>query len=97
MDYVKGIVEEIIEPDLFEMSVEFIGNHNQSEYDDFLKIRIMKIDPPYLKNLPKDQWKDRLIKRVKGKRVYAYLNSKEKDGTYRARVELTGPDYRGKK
>ena len=97
MDYVKGVVEEILGPDLFEMSVEFVGNHNEREYDDYLRIRIKKLDPPFLKHVPRDEWQAHLVQKVKGERVYAYLRSQEGDGTYRARVELTGPSFRGKR
>lgn len=95
-DYIKGIVEKIVDEETLLLGVTFIGDTNRSEYNDIETIHIEKLEPPFLKNIPKEKRLSRLEKKLLGQTVYCYLLGKNKQGQYNAKVVCTGPEFRGK-
>ena len=41
-DYIKGSVDDIIDSETIGVVVEYVGNTNRNEYDDYLTIKIRK-------------------------------------------------------
>lgn len=96
-DYIKGTVEKILDSETLVIGVNFIGNTNRSEYNDIEIIHIEKLEPPFLKNIPKEKWHSRLEKKLLGVTVYCYLLGKNEQDQYNARVVCDGAEFRGKR
>jgi len=96
-DYIKGSVEEVIDSETLLISVDFIGKSNRSEYKDIETVHIEKIEPPFLKNIPKEKCKTRLEKKLTGVTVYCYILGKNKQGQYNSRVVCDDAEFRGKR
>jgi hypothetical protein len=96
-DYIKGPVDEIIDSETIGVVVEYVGNANRDDYDDYVTIKIKKLDPPFLKKCPEDRKIKILNEKLLNQTVYCHFTGKRPDGSYTARVTCEGPDYRGKK
>lgn len=96
-DYIKGSVEKVIDDKTLLIGVEFVGDSNRSEYNDIETVHIEKLEPPFLKNIPKEKCKARLEKKLSGVTICCYLLGKNKQGQYNARVVCDGVEFRGKR
>ena len=96
-DYIKGVVEQVVDAETISVSVEFIGKSNREEYADYETIHIASLEPPFLKNVSAEDSVQRLREKLCGVRVYCYLRGRRIDGSYNAKVVCTGSSFRGKR
>jgi len=90
-DTFKGLVTNIVDGDTFDMHVTSVGDNNAYEYNADETIRIADIDEPELSTPAGRRSKDLLERKLKGKKVQCYVQSRDSYGRIVADVRV--PKY----
>lgn len=76
-DTIRGPVTNIVDGDTFDMKVTHVGKENKYQYKDNERIRIADIDEPELYEPSGKCSKDRLERKLKGREVRCYLQTRD--------------------
>ena len=87
-DTIKGPVIKVIDGDTFEMKVTHTGKNNEDEYNDIERVRIAGINAPELGTPTGKKAKDDLERKLNGKEVRCYIETRDNYGRLVAKVEI---------
>lgn len=87
-DTIRGPVTVIIDGDTFDMKVTHTGKNNQYKYNNEERIRIADIDAPELNTPAGGRSKNLLERKLKGKEVRCYVQSRDTYGRIVAKVNI---------
>ena len=87
-DTIRGPVISIVDGDTFDMKVTHVGKNNEYEYNDIERIRIADIDEPELRIPAGQRSKEILERKLKGKEVRCYVQSRDIYGRIVANVKI---------
>ncbi len=87
-DTIRGPVTAIIDGDTFDMKVTHTGKNNQYEYNSEERIRIADTDAPELNTPAGGRSKNLLERKLKGKEVRCYVQSRDTYGRIVAKVNI---------
>ena len=87
-DTIKGPVTEIVDGDTFDMKVTHVGKNNKFDYNSKTRVRIADIDKPELGTSAGQRSKDLLERKLKGKEVRCYVQSRDTYGRVVAEVKV---------
>ena len=76
-DTIQGSVTNIVDGDTFDMVVTHTGRNNEYEYNSEERIRIASIDEPELDTPSGKRSKDTLERKLLGKEVRCYVQSRD--------------------
>ena len=77
-DTIRGPVINVIDGDTFEIEVTHVAKNNAHEYNDTERIRIADIDAPELNTGAGARSKSILQRKLKGKNVRCYVQTRDK-------------------
>ena len=87
-DVIQGPVINIVDGDTFDMKVTHVGENNKYEYNYKERIRIADIDAPELRAPGGKRSKDLLERKLKGKVVRCYVQTRDSYGRIVAEVKV---------
>ena len=87
-DIIQGPVINIVDGDTFDMKVTHVGENNKYEYNYEERIRIADIDAPELRAPGGKRSKDLLERKLKGKVVRCYVQTRDSYGRIVAEVKV---------
>ena len=79
-DTIRGPVTKIVDGDTFDMDVTHVGKKNRNKYKDEERVRIADIDEPELSSPAGQRSKAKLERKLKGKDVRCYVQSRDTYG-----------------
>jgi endonuclease YncB( thermonuclease family) len=88
LDTIKGPVTKVIDGDTFEMKVTHLGQNNKFPYGKTEKVRIANKDAPEIGSPSGRRSKSELERRLKGRKVRCYIQSRDVYGRIIAKIEL---------
>lgn len=87
-DTIRGLVISIVDGDTFDMRITHVGKNNEYKYNDTERIRIADINEPELRSPTGQRSKEILERKLKGKEVRCYVQSRDIYGRIVANVKI---------
>lgn len=87
-DTIRGPVRNIVDGDTFDIDVTHVGKSNRETYGNEERIRIADIDAPELGSAAGSRSKGSLERKLKGKEVRCYVQTRDTYGRVVARVTV---------